>query len=63
MIGLHITNFPTVTDPDALHRQIKATGLLDLDTTIQTTYTKKTDQFIFTMGTIGASADEPALMR
>ncbi|NBI62657.1 hypothetical protein D3Z38_06195 [Clostridiales bacterium] len=63
LIGLHITNFPTVTDPNALHQKIKASGLPDLDTTIQTTYQKKNDQLIFTMGTAGASTDEAALMK
>lgn len=63
LIGLHITSFPTVTDFNALHNRIKATGLLDLDTTIQTTYQKKNDQLIFTMGTAGEFTDEAALTR
>ncbi len=63
LIGLHITHFPTVTDRNALHAQLKSTGLLDIDTTIQTTYKQKNDQLIFTMGTAGESTDEIALMK
>lgn len=63
LIALHIIAFPTVTDANALHQKIKASGLADLDTTIQTTYQRKNDQLIFTMGTAGASTDETALMK
>lgn len=61
LVGCHITAFPTVTDPAALHSKIEAAGILALDTTTQTTYKEANGQLVFTMGTAGTSADEAAL--
>jgi vancomycin resistance protein YoaR len=52
---------PTVEDTDALHEAIVDSGLMEIDTTVQTTYKRKSGKLIFQMGTTGVSVDEAGL--
>lgn len=61
LFGLRITEFPAVTDPASLYQRLEASGLLDIDSTLQTTYQEKDGQLVFTMGTTGEATDEMAL--
>ncbi len=61
LFGLHIENFPAVTDSGSLHKRLEDSGLLDIDSTVQTTYEEKNGQLVFTMGITGEATDEAAL--
>jgi vancomycin resistance protein YoaR len=60
--GTKKQSLPKVTDLEALHKAIKGSGLLELDTTTQTSYKKKKKQLVFTMGKTGEVADEKKLI-
>ncbi len=62
LFGSHRTVLPTVGDSEALAQAVEDSGLLDIDTTVQTTYEVKDGQLVFTMGTTGNSVDETGLL-
>lgn len=63
LLGSHITSFPTIGDSDALHTRIADTGLLDISSTVPTSYQEEDGQLVFTIGTAGTVTDETALTR
>lgn len=60
--GKSYTVVPSVTDQDALHEALVASGLLDLNTVVQTTYTVSDSTIDFTIGTSGSAVDEAGLI-
>lgn len=54
--------YPYIYDDGKLREAISKTGLLDVDTTVQTTYEVSGDQLILTRGIAGYSVDESALI-
>lgn len=53
---------PEVTDSDALDQAIEESGLLEIDTTTQTTYELTEENLVFTMGKTGQSVDKKGLV-
>lgn len=62
LFGSHRTVLPTVGDSEALAQAVEDSGLLDIDTTVQTSYEVKAGQLVFTMGATGNSVDETGLL-
>lgn len=61
LLGDHSTSLSTVRDTKALQRSIAGSGLLDADSTTQTSYKTGDGQLLFTVGTAGQAVDEEAL--
>lgn len=61
VMGREIEQIPTIGDSDALHNDIEQSGLLAINTTVQTTSEVKGDQLIFVKGVTGNSVDEEKL--
>lgn len=59
--GKEYTIYPRTTDRDQVVEALKACGVLDMNTTVQTSYTLTEATIDFTMGTSGVSVDEQAL--
>lgn len=59
--GKEYTIYPRTTDRDQVIAALKACGVLDLNTTVQTSYTLGEETIDFVMGTSGVSVDEQAL--
>lgn len=53
---------PKMTDEKSLRKQIKAAGLMDINTTVQTTYEVKKDELIFKKGVTGVSVNQDSLV-
>ncbi|MCD7838839.1 MAG: VanW family protein [Clostridiales bacterium] len=62
LFGAQWTVLPTVGDSEALTQAVEDSGLLDIDTTTQSTYEVKDGQLVFTMGTTGNSVDQEGLL-
>ncbi|MCD8146059.1 MAG: VanW family protein [Clostridiales bacterium] len=62
LFGSQWTVLPTVGDSEVLAQAVEDSGLLDIDTTVQTTYEVQDGQLVFTMGTTGNSVDEDGLL-
>ncbi|MCD8334876.1 MAG: VanW family protein [Clostridiales bacterium] len=62
LFGSHRTVLPTVGDSAALAQAVEDSGLLDINTTVQTSYEVKDGQLVFTMGVTGSSVDEAGLL-
>ncbi|MCC8075011.1 MAG: VanW family protein [Clostridiales bacterium] len=62
LFGSQWTVLPTVGDSEALAQAVEDSGLLDIDTTVQTSYEVEDGQLVFTMGTTGNSVDEDGLL-
>lgn len=60
--GTKKMSLPKIADLDALHQDIKDSGLLEIDTTVQTSYQKEKKQLVFTMGKAGEVVDEKKLV-
>jgi vancomycin resistance protein YoaR len=56
------TVLPEVVDEAALKAAVAESGLLEIDTTVQTTYEQTADALVFQMGTTGVTVDEAALV-
>ena len=54
---------PTVTDEEGLNQAIEDSGLMKIDTTVQTTYEVTHDALVFTMGKTGHSVDKEGLVK
>lgn len=61
--GKTYTVVPSVTNESALHDALVNSGLLALNTVVQTTYEVVDDTLQFTMGTSGSAVDETGLIR
>lgn len=61
LVGTKLRTLPTVSDQETLHENIVDSGLIDIDTTVQTSYEIQDGQLVFTIGTTGNSVDEEAL--
>lgn len=61
LMGSQRTVLPLVEDADKLHNAIADSGLLELDTTIQTEYKIKNGNLVFTKGITGQTVDEASL--
>lgn len=61
LVGRKLNVMPEVGDPETLHQDIVDSGLLEIDTTVQTSYEIKDEQLVFTIGTTGSSVDEEVL--
>lgn len=59
--GKEYTIYPRTTDQNQVVEALKACGVLDMNTTVQTSYTLNEETIDFTMGTSGVSVDEQAL--
>lgn len=59
--GNDVIVYPTVGDQEALSTALTDSGLMDIDTTTQTTYELKDDALVFTMGKVGVSVDQAQL--
>lgn len=59
--GRDYTIYPRATDADQVKQALEACGVLDMNTTVQTSYTLTEETIDFTMGTSGVSVDEQAL--
>lgn len=55
--GYEMEVLPEIKSMDALYEEIEASGLLEVDTTIQTSYQKDGDRLVFQIGTAGESVD------
>lgn len=53
---------PQVTDREALEAAVAASGLLEIDTTVQTGYEVTEEALVFTKGVTGASVEESGLL-
>ncbi len=62
LFGSDRTVLPTVGDSESLAQAVEDSGLLDIDTTVQTTYEVKDGQLVFTMGVTGNSVDKDGLL-
>ncbi len=60
--GTKKTSLPKIADLDALHQDIEDSGLLEINTTTQTSYQKEKKQLVFTMGKAGEVVDEKKLV-
>ncbi len=60
--GKTYTVIPSVTAQDALHEALAASGLLELNTVVQTTYALTDSTIDFTIGTSGSAVDEEGLV-
>ncbi len=63
IIGSHRNSLPAIHDFDALHKEIADSGLLDIDSAVQTSCQEENGQLVFTMGTPGSTVDEAALIK
>ena len=61
--GKSYTVLPTVTNESALHDALAASGLLELNTVVQTTYALTESTLDFTMGVSGSAVDEQGLVQ
>ena len=52
-----------IDDEEALRQAVRDSGLTDIDTTTQTTYSIEGEKLIFRKGAVGESVDEPALIQ
>lgn len=61
LLGSNREVYPVLGDADALQEAIKASGLLEIDTTVQTKYDVTEDELILIKGVTGNSVDAEAL--
>lgn len=61
--GKNVNILPTVTDEAALTQSIEESGLMEINTTVQTTYEVGKEAIIFTMGKTGQSVDSKGLIK
>lgn len=59
--GYEMEALPEIKSMDSLYKEIEASGLLEADNTIQTSYQKEGDRLIFRMGTAGEAVDAKKL--
>lgn len=55
--GYEMEALPEIKSMDALYKEMEASGLLEIDNTIQTSYQKDRDRLVFQMGTAGEAVD------
>lgn len=61
--GKDYTIYPRTTDEQQVKAALEACGVLEMNTTVQTSYTLTEETIDFTMGTSGVSVDEDALVK
>lgn len=60
--GNNVIILPTVTDEAALQQSVEESGLMEINTTVQTTYEVGKESIVFTMGKTGQSVDSEGLL-
>lgn len=63
ILGSQTMALPSIKDLDALHNRIADAGLLEISSTVPTSYQEEDGQLVFTIGTAGTVTDEAALTR
>ena len=59
--GYEIEVLPEIKSMDALYKEIEASGLLEVDDSVQTSYRREGKQLIFQIGTAGEAVDAKKL--
>lgn len=57
LMGYDVEVLPEIKSMEALHEEMEASGLLEVDNTIQTSYQKEGDSLVFQMGITGEAVD------
>lgn len=63
LLGSESVVLPQVGDTEQLHQNLEESGLLAIDTTVQTTYEEKDRTLVVTKGVTGNSVDEESLVQ